>query len=173
MGGFGWRGGHLPTQQVQETAALLRATARRALEVLRSVIGLLRENTGSEPEPVAPPPTLADLNRLVDERRAGGTDINLQMAVQDVGAVPTPLARDAYRIVQEAFTNAAKEDSDASYRFSADPRPSGTVHARQAVDGRSVRAKDLRPTEQLRTSVQKHGPRRSGAFGSECPSLLG
>ncbi len=37
----------LPPAQVQETAALLRTTARQALEELRSVIGVLRENEGT------------------------------------------------------------------------------------------------------------------------------
>jgi signal transduction histidine kinase len=98
----------LPPQQVQETAALLRATARQALEELRSVIGLLRENAGNEQEPVAPPPTLADMSRLIQERQDAGVDINFQMHVEDAADVPAAVARDAYRIVQEALTNATK-----------------------------------------------------------------
>ena len=98
----------LPPQQVQETAALLRATARQALEELRSVIGLLRENAGSETEPVAPQPTLADIGRLVQERQDAGVDLDFAMRVQDTADVPATLARDAYRIVQEALTNATK-----------------------------------------------------------------
>lgn len=97
----------LPAHQVQETAALLRATARQALEELRDVIGLLRENGGPEPEPLSPQPGLADIDRLVQERRDAGTDIDFQLDATAVD-VSAAVARDAYRIVQEALTNAAK-----------------------------------------------------------------
>jgi signal transduction histidine kinase len=58
----------LPPDRVQETAALLRATARQALEELRSVIGVLRvrENAGHEPAPGSP---AADAARHQSPRR--------------------------------------------------------------------------------------------------------
>jgi signal transduction histidine kinase len=98
----------LPPEQVQETAALLRATARQALEELRSVIGVLRQNTGPDTALVEPQPTLSDVGRLVQEARATGTDIDFQMHVEHRDKVPAPLGRDAYRIVQEALTNVRK-----------------------------------------------------------------
>lgn len=106
----------LPAKQVQETAALLRATARQALEELRGVIGLLRENGGPEPEPLAPQPVLADIERLVQERRDAGAHIDVHMDVQAAGDLPPAVARDAYRIVQEALTNAAKHAHGAFIR---------------------------------------------------------
>jgi hypothetical protein len=90
----------LPPDQIQETAALLRATARQALEELRSVIGVLRENAGHEPAPAVPQPTLRDISRLVEETRDAGTDIDFEMHVERIDDVPAPLGRDAYRIVQ-------------------------------------------------------------------------
>jgi signal transduction histidine kinase len=104
----------LPPQQVQETAALLRATARQALEELRSVIGLLRQNAGAEPEPVAPQPTLADINRLVQERQDAGVDVDFDMRIEALDDVPAAVARDAYRIVQESLTNATKHARGAA-----------------------------------------------------------
>jgi signal transduction histidine kinase len=98
----------LPPAQVQETAALLRATARQALEELRSVIGVLRENEGQEPLPAVPQPTLRDIDRLVEETRGAGTDIDYEMGVEGVDDAPAGLGRDAYRIVQEALTNVGK-----------------------------------------------------------------
>lgn len=105
-----------PAQDVQATAALLRATARQALEELRSVIGLLRENTGPEPAPVAPQPGLAGLERLVQERRDAGAHIDFAIDVRAAGDVPAAVARDTYRIVQEALTNAAKHAAGAPVR---------------------------------------------------------
>jgi signal transduction histidine kinase len=97
-----------PPEQVQQTAELLRATARQALEELRGVIGLLREEPGQQATPAAPQPTLADIPRLVDETRRAGGNIELEMRVDPTGDVPDALGRDAYRIVQEALTNIGK-----------------------------------------------------------------
>ena len=98
----------LPPAQVQETAGLLRSTAGQALEELRSVIGVLREDAGHEPAAVAPQPTLKDIRQLVEETRGAGTDIDFELRVEQADDVPSPLGRDAYRIVQEALTNIGK-----------------------------------------------------------------
>jgi signal transduction histidine kinase len=97
-----------PPEQVQQTAELLRATARQALEELRGVIGVLRDEPGQQPTPAAPQPTLADIPRLVDETRRAGANIEFEIRVDPTGDVPDALGRDAYRIVQEALTNIGK-----------------------------------------------------------------
>ena len=74
----------LPPEQVRETAALLRSTARQALEELRSVIGVLREDAGQRagaggtaadarghPSPRRGDPPGRHGHRLRDARRAG------------------------------------------------------------------------------------------------------
>jgi signal transduction histidine kinase len=126
----------LPPDQVKETAALLRATAHQALEELRGVIGVLRENEAEEHAPAAPQPTLRDLDRLVEDTRRAGTDIDFEMHVEDVEEVPPPLGRDAYRIVQEALTNVSKHAPGAA--------------ARVRVTGA--------PGDGLRISVRNHRP---------------
>ena len=93
-------------EQVRESAALLRSTAHQALEELRGVIGVLRQDPGVEP--TAPQPTLGDIPRLVEETRRAGTRIDLEMEVDQADAAPGALGRDAYRIVQEALTNVGK-----------------------------------------------------------------
>jgi signal transduction histidine kinase len=97
----------LPAEQVRETAALLRETARQALEELRGVIGVLREG-GEELVSGPPQPTLADIPRLVAETRRTGAKIDFEMTVADPAAASSGLGRDAYRIVQEALTNIGK-----------------------------------------------------------------
>ena len=119
----------LPPEQVQETAALLRATARQALEELRSVIGVLRESEAEEPTPAAPQPTLTDLARLVEDTRRAGTDIDFEMHVEHVDEVPAALGRDAYRIVQEALTNVGKHAPGAAGTGPGHRRPRTTVCA--------------------------------------------
>jgi signal transduction histidine kinase len=113
----------LPPQQVQETAALLRATARQALEELRGVIGVLREDAGPQPVMVAPQPMLSDLGRLVEEARAAGTDIDFTMEVERSHEVPDALGRDAYRIVQEALTNVRKHAPGATVKLRVSGAP--------------------------------------------------
>jgi signal transduction histidine kinase len=98
----------LPPAQVRESAALLRLTAHQALEELRDVIGVLREEPGQERPSTLPQPTLADIPRLVEETRRSGAKIDFEMQVDGAAAAPGPLGRDAYRIVQEALTNISK-----------------------------------------------------------------
>ena len=97
----------LPSAKVRETAELLRSTARQALEELRGVIGILREDPGQETMPPAPQPTLSDIPRLVEETRRTGAKIDFEMQVEDTGPLPSVLGRDAYRIVQEALPMSA------------------------------------------------------------------
>lgn len=94
--------------KVRETAQLLRSTAHQALEELRSVIGVLRDEPGQPPPPATPQPTLSDIPRLVEETRRAGAKIDFEMPVDHPDAAPGGLGRDAYRIVQEALTNIGK-----------------------------------------------------------------
>jgi signal transduction histidine kinase len=101
----------LPPGDVKSSAQLIRSTARHALEELRDVIGVLRDDPGSNGSvevPNAPQPALRDIHRLVDDGRRAGANVTLTMAVDDVEAAPGALGRAAYRIVQEALTNVNK-----------------------------------------------------------------
>src|SRR4051794_40098653 len=75
----------LPADVVQ-VAGVIRATARQALDELRQVIGVLRENAESDSGafievPPAPLPTLADIPRLVEDSRRAGARVTLDMSV--------------------------------------------------------------------------------------------
>ena len=118
----------LPPDRIQETAALMRATARQALEELRSVIGVLREITGRDTAPAAPQPTLRDINRLVDETRDAGTEIDYEMHVEGIEELSAPMGRDAYRIVQEALTNVGKHARGALARVRVVGSPEDGLH---------------------------------------------
>jgi len=101
-----------PAAEVAEAAGVIRESAKAALEELRDVIGVLREEAGERP--IDPPqPTLADLPALIDESSAAGMRLRAQI---DLGDAPTPaaLGRTAYRIVQEGLTNARKHAPGAA-----------------------------------------------------------
>ena len=97
----------MAADEVRATAQLLRATAREALEELRGVIGVLRDDNEPSAE-LMPQPTLADIPRLVNDVARAGTKIDFDMHIPDDAQPPRGLGRDAFRIVQEALTNATK-----------------------------------------------------------------
>jgi signal transduction histidine kinase len=118
----------LPPAQVRETAELLRSTARQALEELRTVIGVLREVPGADVTPAVPQPTLVDLGRLIQETRDAGMEIEFDLRVDHLDAAPAGVARDAYRIVQEALTNVGKHALDAAARVRVTGGPDRGLH---------------------------------------------
>jgi signal transduction histidine kinase len=117
--------------EVAEAAGVIRESARAALDDLRDVIGVLRED-GIESLTEPPPPTLTDLADLVDESRAAGMRITARIEIGDA-APPAAVGRTAYRIVQEGLTNARKHAPGAAVTLSVHT-PGGEL----AVEVRSL-----------------------------------
>lgn len=111
-----------PAEEVAEAAGVIRESAASALDELRGVIGVLREE-GGESLTRPPQPTLADVAALVEESRAAGMRITLRIELGDA-VPPAAVGRTAYRIAQEGLTNARKHAPGAAVTL--------TVHA---VDG--------------------------------------
>ena len=165
----------LPSEKVRETAELMRATARQALEELRSVIGLLRD-PGQKPTPPAPQPTLSDIRRLVDETRLAGAKIDFEMRVEHEDAVPNVLGRDAYRIVQEALTNIGKHASGTASQVRVTGGPGAGLHVTirnrkplhagvgPALPGAGAGLLGLQERVDLAGGTLVHGPDSSGDF---------
>jgi signal transduction histidine kinase len=166
----------LPPDQVQKTAALLRTTARQALEELRSVIGVLRENSAHDPPQAVPQPTLRDINRLIEETRGAGMDIDFEMHVDRVDDAPATLGRDAYRIVQEALTNVGKHASgnaaqvrvtgalDDGLHISVRNRQPVPAHTTPALPGSGAGLLGLQERVALAGGTLVLGPDDSGDF---------
>ncbi|MDN5600952.1 MAG: histidine kinase [Brachybacterium sp.] len=95
---------NLERAQVQQSAGLIRQTATTALSELREVLGVLRGD--GEEAPLAPQPTWEDVRRLVTTSQEAGIGVDLFDFIDD--EVPDPLARTAYRVVQEGLTNIHK-----------------------------------------------------------------
>jgi signal transduction histidine kinase len=165
----------LPPSEVKATAALMRSTARQALEELRSVIGLLRETNGV-PVPAVRQPTLSDIGRLVEETRGAGARIDFEMGVPEPADVPAALGRDAYRIVQEALTNVGKHASGSPTRVRVVGGPgrglhvsvrnpaSGPVAQTAALPGAGAGLLGLQERVELSGGTLVHGPDGSGDF---------
>ncbi|MDD1383792.1 sensor histidine kinase [Curtobacterium poinsettiae] len=110
-GALEYRGPGLTPDETAAAAGVVRAEAHSALTDLRDVLGVLRDpaaNAGDEVTGTAPPqPTLVDLPALLDQARSGGAAVRARVD-SDAAAVPTAVGRHAYRIVQEALTNARR-----------------------------------------------------------------
>src|SRR4051812_9172700 len=101
-----------PAEEVAEAASVIRESAKTALEELRGVIGVLRED-GGESLTQPPQPDLADLAALVEESRAAGMRVTAHIDLGDA-TPPAAVGRTAYRIAQEGLTNARKHAPGAA-----------------------------------------------------------
>jgi signal transduction histidine kinase len=94
------------TREVLQT---IEQIGRGALTEMRRLVGMLRNGDG---DPLAPQPALADLPRLVAQVREAGLPVELHVEGESC-ELPVGIELSAYRIVQEALTNALKHAGDA------------------------------------------------------------
>lgn len=104
--------GHVPAsrEEVHEAAVVISENARLAVEELRELLLVLRDDELSEPtlDATRPQPRLQDVHGLVDEARRAGQQVELTIDEEAVAGTRASLQRTAYRIVQEGLTNARK-----------------------------------------------------------------
>ncbi|NBE92720.1 hypothetical protein FE391_33410 [Nonomuraea sp. KC401] len=113
-GGLAYRKDLTP-EQTREAALAIQENAHQSLNELRAVLGTLRRDPGPDggpngglPGPQGPQPTLAQLDTLFEEVRTAGQRVEVDDAIDCREQLPTQTGRHAYRIVQEALTNARK-----------------------------------------------------------------
>jgi signal transduction histidine kinase len=94
------------TEEGRQRFEAIGAAARDSLTELRRLLGVLRKDAGGEAER-APQPGLDGLEALLDTAREAGTPIRLTMSGRSA-ALPPGVDLTAYRIVQEALTNARR-----------------------------------------------------------------
>jgi signal transduction histidine kinase len=94
---------------------------REALAEMRRLLGVLAD--GEELRVLAPQPGLEDLPELVSSTRSSGLNASIRVEGEPV-AVSAGLSLCAYRVVQEALTNALKHagptDAEVNVRWSTD-----------------------------------------------------
>jgi signal transduction histidine kinase len=95
-------------------------TGRRAIEELRRLLGVLRDD-GSLPE-TEPQPTLAQLDRLLDDARGAGLQVDLSVE-GDRRPLDPAVEVTAYRILQEALTNVRRHARARSVAVQLGYRP--------------------------------------------------
>lgn len=109
-------------EQAPQVLDTIAGTGRAALDQMRGLLGVLRDEAGpatssattpapddgdppaAPTTPSAPPPTLADLPSLVEQVRSAGTGVTVT-EVGDRRPLTDAAVTTAYRVVQESLTN--------------------------------------------------------------------
>ena len=94
----------------REVLLSIEQTGRQAMAEMRRLLGMLRKD--DQELALAPQPSLAHVELLVDQVRAAGMPVELRVEGEPV-PLPQGVALSGYRIVQEALTNALKHAGPA------------------------------------------------------------
>ena len=94
--------------RTREALTTIEDVARETVAEIDRLVGSLRENGAPDAaDCVDPPLTLAAVTALVERHRANGLDVELRLEGEE-RPLPRAVDQAAYRILQEALTNAAK-----------------------------------------------------------------
>jgi signal transduction histidine kinase len=96
---------HDPGDEARAEFLSLSAAARAAMADMRRLLGVLREDEAAER---APQPQLAEVPQLIEASCRAGLSVELAMPSTRRGDVPPSVGVCAYRIVQEALSNASR-----------------------------------------------------------------
>jgi len=92
-----------PPEELTRSLAAIRTTATEGLRELRRVVGVLRDEGAAE-DP-GPQPSLERLDELIANVEAAGLTVTVEVTGTP-GPLPAGVELSAYRIVQEALSNA-------------------------------------------------------------------
>lgn len=102
-----------PPPELEQAFVTIRENAVSALTELRRVLGVVRAEDYEAPD--APQPTLADLDRLLDNVRDAGLTVD-KVITGAARELPQGVELSAYRIVQEALSNSLRHAPGADAR---------------------------------------------------------
>jgi signal transduction histidine kinase len=92
-------------ERAEEALVVLESTGRQAMVEMRNLVGILRPREHADE--LLPAPGLDALPALEETMRRSGLDVTVEVT-GDPRSLPPGLELSAYRIVQEALTNALK-----------------------------------------------------------------
>ena len=94
---------------VRAALEAIESTGRETVDEMRRMLGVVR---GDDAASLAPQPSLRDVERLVANVREAGLPVDLRIEGDPI-TLPSGVDLSAFRIVQEALTNALKHAGDA------------------------------------------------------------
>ncbi|NUR96151.1 MAG: sensor histidine kinase [Kribbellaceae bacterium] len=157
-------------EKLAKAAGVIRTGVHQALDELREVINVLRDEDVYEGRPQ---PTFGDLRALVDESRAAGTTISYDDRVADATSLPPATGRTAYRVVQEGLTNARKHAAGCPVKVIVTGHPGAGLrieltnpasNGAPLVPGSGTGLVGLTERVQLAGGTLDHGREPGGAF---------
>ncbi len=146
----------------------ISASGRQALEELRRLLGLLQ--AGDEHDQSHPQPALADLPQLCESVQGAGTRVDLHVD-EDACVAQPGVQLTAYRLVQEALTNAVRHGRATSVQvdvrrqgrmLSVDVVDDGTATSSGSAPGHGLQG--MRERVGLYDGELEAGPRSHGGF---------
>lgn len=98
-------------ERSREAIATIETIARESIEDIDAILGGLRDGAPADLEPL---PGIDRIAALVERHQAAGLDFSLRDRTSPELQLPPPIDRAAYRIAQEAMTNAARHGTGAA-----------------------------------------------------------
>jgi signal transduction histidine kinase len=111
-----------PPPELVESFGDIRASALSGLDELRRLLGVMR-SSGAD---TAPQPGLAELDGLLDSARSGGLRVTSSVS-GTARSLPQGIDLSAYRILQEALSNAMRHAPGSAVRVELAYAPSSLV----------------------------------------------
>jgi signal transduction histidine kinase len=121
----------------RDALATIEAESHEALEELRTILGVLREQGNGNAAPLEPAPGLLEIEQLIEQLRSTGLDVGFRVEGEHPAQVAEAVQLAAFRIVQESLTNARRHAPGAATQVTLAYRPD---RLRLAIEN------DLRPT---------------------------
>ncbi len=122
--------------EARKSLAAIEATSREALQEMRRMLGVLREE-GDVRGLLTSGPKNADVDALIAKVGAAGVPVTVQYEGDRSRPIPASVRLNAYRIVQEALTNVVKHAGMASAVVTVGNTP-GLAWVEVVDDGRGV-----------------------------------
>ncbi len=111
--------------EATEALEIIETTARRALEEMRLLVGVLRNAEADEGE-LGPAPGLASIDELIDQAGHAGVRVTVE-TVGERRSLPSGADLSIYRIIQEALTNVVRHAGPTRARVCIEYRPDEIV----------------------------------------------
>jgi signal transduction histidine kinase len=127
-------------EAVREALDAIEQTNTAALSDMRRLLAVLRDTDSDAGDGrAAPQPSLANLERLVEQVRRAGLPIHLSI-MGEPGPVPPGVDLSAYRIVQESLTNVMKHSGEGATATVTIAYSADDLSVTVADDGRGAAA---------------------------------
>jgi signal transduction histidine kinase len=159
-------------EQAQEILSSIEASSRQAVDELHRLLGFLRH--AEQPDERSPRPDLTRLDELLAHAAEGGLSVEL-VVDGERRTLPGTLELSAYRVIQEALTNALKHSGGTRATVRLDYQPAaleidviddgedGATHQRTQTGGLGLVG--MRERVGLHGGSLRAGPREHGGFG--------